>query len=102
MAEIGIILATYNGEKYLREQLSSILQIHLKIMRSHICGDGSHGWYDSDCKKNMQRNIRRSRCGRMNKIRGITRNFLKAVSERHSRILCFAIRMTSGNRIRSR
>lgn len=35
MAEIGIILATYNGEKYLREQLDSIpFQIHLKIMRS--------------------------------------------------------------------
>ena len=31
MAEIGIILAAYNGEKYLREQLDSILS---KIMRS--------------------------------------------------------------------
>lgn len=29
MAEIGIILATYNGEKYLREQLDSILSNHI-------------------------------------------------------------------------
>ena len=30
MAQIGIILATYNGEKYLREQLESILSNRIR------------------------------------------------------------------------
>ena len=33
MAEIGIILATYNGEKYLREQLDSILSNTFKYQK---------------------------------------------------------------------
>ena len=41
MAEIGIILATYNGEKYLREQLDSILSNTFKDYEIHICDDGS-------------------------------------------------------------
>ena len=41
MAEIGIILAAYNGEKYLREQLDSILSNTFKDYEIHICDDGS-------------------------------------------------------------
>ena len=41
MAEIGIILATYNGEKYLREQLDSILSNTFKDYEIHISDDGS-------------------------------------------------------------
>ena len=41
MAEIEIILATYNGEKYLREQLDSVLANTFTDFEIHICDDGS-------------------------------------------------------------
>ena len=41
MAEIEIILATYNGEKYLREQLDSVLANTFTDFEIHICADGS-------------------------------------------------------------
>ena len=75
MAEIGIILATYNGEKYLREQLDSILSNTFKDYEIHICDDGSTDGTIAIAKENIQRNIRRSRCGRMNKIRDIPEIF---------------------------
>lgn len=41
MAEIAIIMATYNGEKFLREQIDSILANSYKDYEIHICDDGS-------------------------------------------------------------
>ena len=41
MAEIAIIMATYNGEKYLKEQIESILANSYKDYAIYICDDGS-------------------------------------------------------------
>lgn len=41
MAQIHIVLATYNGEKYIREQLESILANKYKDISIEICDDGS-------------------------------------------------------------
>ena len=41
MAEIAIIMATYNGERFLREQIDSILDNSFKDIELHICDDGS-------------------------------------------------------------
>ena len=38
---IAIIMATYNGEKYLREQLDSLLGQTVKDWVLHVCDDGS-------------------------------------------------------------
>ena len=40
MAEIEIILATYNGEQYLREQLDSVLANTFTDFEIHIGDDG--------------------------------------------------------------
>lgn len=41
MAETVIIMATYNGEKFLREQIESILKNTYQDFELHICDDGS-------------------------------------------------------------
>ena len=41
MAEVHIVLTTYNGEKYLREQLDSILANTFQDVVVEICDDGS-------------------------------------------------------------
>lgn len=41
MAEIAIVMATYNGERFLREQIDSILNNSFKDFELHICDDGS-------------------------------------------------------------
>ncbi len=40
-AQVHIVLATYNGEQYLREQLDSILASEWKDLSVEICDDGS-------------------------------------------------------------
>lgn len=41
MAETAIVMATYNGEKFLREQIESILENTCQDYELHICDDGS-------------------------------------------------------------
>lgn len=41
MAKVHIVLATYNGEKYIREQLDSILSGTFQDFEIEICDDGS-------------------------------------------------------------
>ena len=41
MEKVDILLATYNGEKYIREQIDSILNQNHKDFRLLISDDGS-------------------------------------------------------------
>ncbi len=41
MAEVHIVLATYNGEKFIREQLDSLLDNNWEDMTIEVCDDGS-------------------------------------------------------------
>ncbi|MCM1245165.1 MAG: glycosyltransferase family 2 protein [Roseburia sp.] len=41
MAQIHIVLTTYNGEKYIREQLDSLLENDFKDIYIEVCDDGS-------------------------------------------------------------
>ena len=41
VAEVHIVLTTYNGEKYIREQLDSILANTVQDVTVEICDDGS-------------------------------------------------------------
>ncbi len=41
MKTVAVIMATYNGEKYIEEQIISILNNDYKAVTIHICDDGS-------------------------------------------------------------
>ncbi|AZB31715.1 glycosyltransferase family 2 protein [Chryseobacterium balustinum] len=41
MTKISVALCTYNGEKYIREQIDSILEQSLKVDEIVVCDDGS-------------------------------------------------------------
>ena len=78
MAEIGIILATYNGEKYLREQLDSILSNTFKDYEIHICDDGSTDGTIAIAKEYAEK-YPQITVWQNEKNQGYTGNFLKAV-----------------------
>ena len=78
MAEIGIILATYNGEKYLREQLDSILSNTFKDYEIHICDDGSTDGTIAIAKEYAEK-YPQITLWQNKQNQGYTRNFLKAV-----------------------
>ena len=78
MAEIGIILATYNGEKYLREQLDSILSNTFKDYEIHICDDGSTDGTIAIAKEYAEK-YPQITLWQNEQNQGYTRNFLKAV-----------------------
>ena len=78
MAEIGIILAAYNGEKYLREQLDSILSNTFKDYEIHICDDGSTDGTIAIAKEYAEK-YPQITLWQNEQNQGYTRNFLKAV-----------------------
>ena len=43
MAEVAVIMAAYNGEKFIAEQIDSILDNSFTDIELHICDDGSTG-----------------------------------------------------------
>lgn len=83
VAEVHIVLTTYNGEKYLREQLDSILANTVQDVTVEICDDGST---DSTL------DIAREYAGRYDQISlyqneknlGYTKNFLEGIKRSRS------------------
>ena len=76
------MMATYNGEKYISEQLDSIAftEYIRKDYEIHICDDGSTDGTVAIAKEYAEKDSRvRSRCGRMRQIRGIPEIFCKAL-----------------------
>ncbi|MGN1206208.1 MAG: glycosyltransferase family 2 protein [Eubacterium sp.] len=78
MAQIGIILATYNGEKYLREQLESILSNTFTDYEIHICDDGSTDGTVAIAKEYVEKYPQIS-LWQNEKNQGYTKNFLQAM-----------------------
>lgn len=83
VAEVHIVLTTYNGEKYIREQLDSILANTVQDVTVEICDDGST---DSTL------DIAREYAGRYDQISlyqneknlGYTKNFLEGIKRSRS------------------
>ncbi len=83
MAQIHIVLATYNGEKYIREQLDSILENSWNDFSVEVCDDGST---DETLR------IVREYCARDNRVTchentvnlGYTKNFLEGIRRSES------------------
>ncbi|QHQ62792.1 glycosyltransferase [Anaerocolumna sedimenticola] len=79
MNRVNIIMATYNGEKYIREQLESILKNTYKNWKLWIFDDGSA----DDTKGIIEEYVRRQPDKIMfqqnNRNKGVTLNFLEGV-----------------------
>lgn len=81
MAQIAIIMATYNGEEYIREQMDSILKNHFQDFELHIYDDGS-----KDNTVSILEEYERNYPGKIfahknERNRGVIRNFLCAAQE---------------------
>ena len=76
---ISVAMATYNGEKYLQEQLNSIYAQSYKDVEIVICDDCSSDETWSIIKKNAEENVN-LRCFRNESNLGFKKNFEKAIS----------------------
>jgi glycosyltransferase involved in cell wall biosynthesis len=81
MAQIAIIMATYNGQKYLREQINSILENTCRSYELHICDDGSKDQTVAIAKEYEQQFPGTVFVHQNEKNRGVIRNFLCAAQE---------------------
>ena len=79
MSLVSIAMATYNGEKFLKEQLDSIVNQTYKNLEIIICDDCST---DStiDIIKDFQKRDRRIKLYQNEKQLGVLKNFEKAIS----------------------
>lgn len=86
---VKIIMAAYNGEKYLREQMDSLLGQTYPFIQIEVCDDGSH---DGTCDiiREYEKNDSRVSLHRNEENKGYVKNFLEAVqrSEEPYVMLC--------------
>lgn len=83
MALVHIVLATYNGEKYLREQIDSLLAQTYQDFDIEICDDGSSDATVEIVKECMQKDSRISLHQNENNL-GYVKNFLCGVKRSDS------------------
>ena len=73
-----IVVATYNGEKFLREQLDSLLSQSYENIAVEICDDGSSdetlAIAEEYCEKDKRFSLHRNETNQ-----GYVKNFLKAL-----------------------
>lgn len=81
MSKICIIMATYNGEKYLEEQIDSILNNSFKDITLHIQDDGSTDRTTEIIDSYARKYPDRVTGHRNTTNKGVIRNFLEAVSD---------------------
>lgn len=79
MSRIGIIMATYNGEKYLREQIESILSNTYTDWHLTICDDGSTDATDSIINEYVMKYPDKITGHKNQKNLGVMYNFLQGV-----------------------
>ena len=96
--QVHIVLATYNGERYIREQIDSILANTVKDISIEICDDGSADQTVKIAREYAEKHA----CIHVHeneKNLGYVKNFIAEGAA--ARILCFATRTIYGIRIRS-
>nr|WP_308742569.1 glycosyltransferase family 2 protein [uncultured Anaerocolumna sp.] len=79
MNKVNIIMAAYNGEKYIKDQIESILHNSFENWVLWIFDDGSKDQTESIIKKYIQQYPQKIRYYRNNTNKGVTRNFLEGV-----------------------
>lgn len=83
MAQIHIVLAAYNGEKYIREQLESLLDNDFKDICIEVCDDGS----SDNTVQIVKEYVERYNCIKLHeneKNLGYTMNFLEGIRRSQS------------------
>lgn len=81
MSLITIVMATYNGEKYVEEQVKSILSSTYQNFLLHIYDDGSTDNTLSILRSYQERYPDRIKIFQNKDNLGVTRNFLQAVNQ---------------------
>jgi len=81
MAEIAIIVATYNGEKFIGEQLDSILRNSFTDFEIYVCDDGSSDDTKQVVAEYMTAHPNRIHWHKNEQNLGVIRNFLCAVEQ---------------------
>ncbi len=79
MNKVNIIMAAYNGEKYIKDQIESILHNSFENWVLCIFDNGSKDQTESIIKKYIQQYPQKIRYYRNNTNKGVTRNFLEGV-----------------------
>jgi len=79
MDNVSIVMATYNGEKYLREQIESILSSTYKDFELHITDDGSQDKTMEILEQYRRKYPDKIHIKRNEANMGAARNFLNAV-----------------------
>lgn len=81
MDNIAVIMATYNGEKFLREQIDSILNNSYKNFTLYVCDDGSTDGTISIVEQYMNANPGKVILRRNKENKRVIRNFLDNAKE---------------------
>ena len=97
--QVEIVMATYNGEKYIKEQLDSLLSQSYPDLLVDVCDDGSTDDTVSIVKE-YEKKDSRVRLFENKTNQGYIRNFMSALFAVTARILCCVTRMISGIGIR--
>lgn len=97
--QVEIVMATYNGEKYIKEQLDSLLSQSHPYLLVDVCDDGSTDDTVSIVKE-YEKKDSRVRLFENKTNQGYIRNFMSALFVVTARILCCVTRMISGIGIR--
>ncbi len=79
MEQVNIILAAYNGQKYIEEQIQSILDNEYKNIRVWVFDDGSTDGTDEIIKRLEEDYPEKVRFYKNPANKGLTRNFLESV-----------------------
>lgn len=97
--QVEIVMATYNGEKYIKEQLDSLLSQSHPYLLVDVCDDGSTDDTVSIVKE-YEKKDSRVRLFENKTNQGYIRNFMSGIVRCDSPILCCVTRMISGIGIR--
>lgn len=79
MNKVSIVMATYNGETYIREQIESILSSDYRNFDLHIYDDGSSDATISILNEYKEKHPGKVHLYQNQKNLGVTKNFLKGI-----------------------
>lgn len=89
MCEIDIIMASYNGEKYIKEQIHSILNSSIQDFKINIYDDGSND-ATIDILEQLENQYKdKIKVYKNSNNKGVTRNFLEALSTSSANYIMF-------------
>ena len=89
MSMVSIVMTTYNGEKYIAEQIDSILASSFQDIEINIFDDGSRDGTVSILREYEKRYLNKIHVYQNKENLGVTKNFLKAVGRTRSDYIMF-------------